>query len=332
MNKQLLNLRWADIDEKLSAFLKKYNNVSKRTQNELQKIFDSIDFTFEDLNKYISQEDRQRLEIEVDELDEQGLLNGYFGFATKNTMKRRKIKYIEMLDILITACYIKELSKLTELENNLFKEVSEKVYNDSYKEVQAVNKLNGKKTKKDKSILPISLVATVLSMPNSKGYIWKEYTEGNAEYNAGQIKRQLIINMQNEIELNIKNPEFQKIIVSQGKRYLNKKKDEEQQDKYSGMLDEEVTYIVNNVVLTAYANYGIKKVIFIAVEDEKTTQMCDSLNNKTFYINRTNKFMRYSAEANGMKYYKIKGLKSGINLPPINDHFHWCRSTIYPYE
>jgi hypothetical protein len=82
---------------------------------------------------------------------------------------------------------------------------------------------------------------------------------------------------------------------------------------------------------------GIKKadnnarVKFIAVEDNVTTKMCNSLNNQIFYVNKINEFERYygsSAKELSLKKFRVFGLVQGINIPPIIGHFHYCRSTI----
>ena len=73
------------------------------------------------------------------------------------------------------------------------------------------------------------------------------------------------------------------------------------------------------------------KVRFIAVEDDKTTLMCDSLNNQEFYINKENVFNRYYGETQKeltVQRIRCNGLVLGLNLPPIQHHFHYCRSTI----
>ena len=73
------------------------------------------------------------------------------------------------------------------------------------------------------------------------------------------------------------------------------------------------------------------KVRFIAVEDDKTTLMCDSLNNKEFYINKENIFDRYYGETQKelmVQRIRCNGLVLGLNLPPIQHHFHYCRSSI----
>ncbi len=73
------------------------------------------------------------------------------------------------------------------------------------------------------------------------------------------------------------------------------------------------------------------KVRFIAVEDEATTKMCQSLDEQEFYINKENVFERYYGETQKeLKIQRIRcnGLVLGLNLPPIQHHFHYCRSTI----
>ena len=56
--------------------------------------------------------------------------------------------------------------------------------------------------------------------------------------------------------------------------------------------------------------------------------MCESMNNMLFFVNDWNKFYRYSDIDGRDVLYTVKGLEQGINLPPINNHFHWCRSTV----
>jgi len=103
-------------------------------------------------------------------------------------------------------------------------------------------------------------------------------------------------------------------------------------DKISGAVDNELVGLCNQAKIK-----GIEKedsnaqVRFIAVTDSNSTAMCQSMNNKLFYINKLNEFYRmYGETKNDLRNYKIraKGLVLGINLPPISHFWHWCRSTI----
>lgn len=148
------------------------------------------------------------------------------------------------------------------------------------------------------------------------------------QYNAQQIYKQVILNIQQQKALEIDSGEFQNIIKRQNNQKLNING-----DKISGAVDLQ-TVGVNNLAKVE----GIKlaagndvKVRFIAVEDDKTTLMCDSLNNKIFNVHKENVFDRYYGETQKelrLQRIRCNGLVLGLNLPPIQWHFHYCRSTI----
>lgn len=190
---------------------------------------------------------------------------------------------------------------------------------------------NGQKEvnkKKKPSILAMALFLALLDQPNYSGFNWKKYIEATIQYNAQQIYKQAILNMQQQKGLEIDSNEFQIIINRQNNQKLNINN-----DKISGAADLQMIGL-NNLAKVE----GIKevtednsKVRFIAVEDDKTTLMCDSLNNQEFYINKENVFNRYYGETQKeltVQRIRCNGLVLGLNLPPIQHHFHYCRSTI----
>ncbi len=81
-------------------------------------------------------------------------------------------------------------------------------------------------------------------------------------------------------------------------------------------------------IKTATKSDDDSKIRFVAVMDEKTTKMCKSLDRQLFNVHKKNTFTRWSDSDQAMKTYTCDGLVVGLNLPPINNHFHWCRSTI----
>ena len=143
-----------------------------------------------------------------------------------------------------------------------------------------------------------------------------------------QIYKQVLLNIQPKKDLEIDSNEFQTIISRQNNQKLNINS-----DKISGATDLQMIGLNNLAKLE-----GIKKVSkdnskvrFIAVEDDKTTLMCNSLNNQEFYVNKENVFDRYYGETQKnlrIERIKCQGLVLGLNLPPIQHHFHYCRSTI----
>lgn len=141
------------------------------------------------------------------------------------------------------------------------------------------------------------------------------------QYNAQQIYKQVILNMQQQKDIEIDSSEFQTIINRQNNQKLNINN-----HKISGAADLQMIGL-NNLAKAE----GIKeitednsKVRFIAVEDDKTTLMCDSLNNQEFYINQENVFDRYYGEnQKELKLQRIRcnGLVLGLNLPPVRTSF-----------
>lgn len=68
--------------------------------------------------------------------------------------------------------------------------------------------------------------------------------------------------------------------------------------------------------------------MFRAVLDDRTTKMCKSLDRQVFNVHDSNTFTRWSDSDEAMRTYTCEGLVLGLNLPPINNHFHFCRSTV----
>lgn len=156
------------------------------------------------------------------------------------------------------------------------------------------------------------------------GYVWNQYIDAITKYNAEQLYRQLTIDLQQQNKLDITNDTYQNIIRKQGNSRLNINA-----NKISGDIDLTLIGINNQAKIEGIYSFDNKaKCKFVAVEDEVTTKMCKSLDNQEFYIHDWNEFERYSKSNDCIKKYKCYGLIPGLNLPPINDGFHWCRSTV----
>lgn len=258
----------------------------------------------------------------IEEWKDKGLLTGYFGILAKNIYSRTRVKNSEILELMIYGAYIEEQSKLDEYEQQI-------MYDDVnyYYEVGQQEVLETQKKKKKPSILDMALFLYLLDQPNYTGLNFKQCIEATIQYNANQLYRQTLINIQQQKELEIENNEFQNIINRQQntKLCINN-------DKISGFMDMQMIGL-NNLAKVE----GIKeqdnnaKVRFIAVIDGNETKMCHSLDNQEFYTNKENVFDRYYGEKQDelrIERIRCKGLILGLNLPPILHHFHFCRSTI----
>lgn len=312
---------WKYHDQQMQKMKIIYQRISRQTQNKLQEIFDTFNFTSENIYNIADNKTKRRINTYIEQWKEQGLLknNSYFTVLANNIYKRTRVNNSEILELLIYSAYIEEQNKLEEQEKQIMYEDANYYYKQGQQEV---NK------KKKPSMIPMALFLALLDQPNYSGFNWKQYIEATIRYNTQQIYKQVILNMQQQKDLEIDSSEFQTIINRQNNQKLNINS-----DKISGAMDLQMIGLnnlskVEGVKLVTEDN---SKVRFIAVEDDKTTLMCDSLNNQEFYINKENVFDRYYGENQKelrLQRIRCNGLVLGLNLPPIQHHFHYCRSTI----
>lgn len=310
---------WNYHDTKMQELKQLYNKTSRQTQNRLQEIFDTFNFTSENIYDIADNKTKKRINTYIEQWKEQKLLVGYFGVLANNIYRRTRVKNSEILELLIYSAYIEEQNKLKEQEKQIMYEDTNYYYQEGIKEVEK---------KKKPSVIPMAIFLALLDQPNYSGFNWKQYIEATIQYDAQQIYKQAILNMQQQKGLEIDSNEFQTIINKQNNQKLNINN-----DKISGAVDLQMIGL-NNLAKVE----GIKSIVgndakvkFIAIEDEKTTLMCDSLNNQEFYINKENVFDRYYGETQKeliIQRIRCNGLVLGLNLPPIQHHFHYCRSAI----
>lgn len=315
---------WQYHNQRIKELKQIYNRTSKQTQNKLQEIFDSFKVNSNNLYHIADNKTKNKVNTYIEEWKDKGFLTGYFGVLANNIYKRTRVKNSEILELLIYGAYIDEQSKLKQTELNTFKDVANYYYQEGQKEV---NKTLPKKERKIVSIIPDAIFLALLDMPNYSGYNWEQYIQTILQYNAQQIYKQVILNIQQQRELEIKNNEFLRLINQQNNQKLCIK-----DNKISGSVDMQMIGL-NNLAKVE----GIKekdnnaKIKFIAITDGQETDMCYSLDGQEFYIEKENEFDRYYGETKNelrIQRIKCKGLVQGLNLPPISHHFHWCRSTI----
>lgn len=286
-----------------------YQRISKQTQNDLQEIFDTFNFNYETLYNIADNKTKNRINTYIETWKEQGLLTGYFGTLAKNIYSRTRVKNSEILELLIYSAYIEEQSKLEKTELNIFKEDANYYYQEGQKEVN-----KNKKT----SVIPDAIFLALLDQPNYSGLTWQQYTQTIMQYNAQQIYKQVIYNMQQQKELEIQSDEFQRLINQQNNQKLCING-----EKISGAVDLQMIGL-NNLAKVE----GIKEVAednsqveFWAVTDENSTEMCQSMNGMRFYINKENDFDRYWGETKKelkLVRVKVKGLVPRHQLTAYN--------------
>lgn len=148
---------WEQHDNYMKQLKQLYNKTSKQTQNRLQELFDTFNFTSEKIYNIADNKTKKRINNYIEQWKEQKLLIGYFGVLANNIYRRTRVKNSEILELLIYSAYIEEQSKLEEQEKRIMYEDANYYYEEGQKEV---NK------KKKPSIIPMALFLALLDQPN----------------------------------------------------------------------------------------------------------------------------------------------------------------------
>ena len=134
-----------------------YQKTNKQTQNRLQELFDTFNFTSENIYDIADNKTKKRINAYIEQWKEQKLLVGYFGVLANNIYRRTRVKNSEILELLIYSAYIEEQNKLDEYENLIMYEDANYYYQEGIKEVEK---------KKKPSILAMALFLALLDQPN----------------------------------------------------------------------------------------------------------------------------------------------------------------------
>lgn len=300
---------WQFLNKIEQRFLKQYTTID--LEDEIERIYSSYKLD----TKVSSKSNVERFKGYVKK--RYNILNDYGKFWAQKLLKRTKIQNNEIVEFLLYTIYNEKENELDEYENMTIKEIVQYTYETQIEAIR--NDLP--KEKRDKWKLPeppLYLVygLSLLSLPNANGYIWKEYKDAMTLFNSNEMYRHLVTNG---------NKNIKDILKKQKDRYLKIKKNPSKEDKYTGALEDELVYIVNQTKIKAYEDAGISKVRFIAVEDDRTTDICLGMNGQEFYINKMNVYDRYNFYDKKNVIYHTFGLKVGENLPPLHKN---CRSTI----
>ena len=313
MNEKIINKRWNYTRKKLKQFRKEYDKLNKETQDKLQEIFTSYNITYDKLYKTISYNDKQRLKRKINQWKKMGIYKGYFEFRVEELMKG-KITYRDLIEILLYGAYAEEEEELDFKIKTLFSNVALDCYNQGREELK----------KKKKSIIPVYILNS-FGIMLIDGCIWQNYFDALVLTNMQEILKQYLMLLQQEKELDAYSKLIQQILDMQRNRLISVS-----DDKYSGGLDKYTTALGNEAYLGA-SEFEDVPVIFISDLCENVTEMCKYMDGMIFHTRNINTFKRPMGRTKNdlvIEDVAVKGLVAGINLPPINQHFHWCHSTI----
>jgi hypothetical protein len=113
---------WEKHDNYMKQLKQLYTRTSKQTQNRLQELFDTFNFTSENIYSIANTKTKQRINTMIEEWKDKKILSGYFGMLASNIYRKTRVKNSEILELLIYSAYIEEQSKLDEYEHNVMYE------------------------------------------------------------------------------------------------------------------------------------------------------------------------------------------------------------------
>ena len=308
-NDEILNKRWKMTDKILENNLKHFKSIGIDTIDDIVEMMESLDIAYNDLNKPISKADKRKLDKNIKERKKSKLFTGYFAYLVTS---KSKYTYADLIEILLYWIYIVQEKQFDELSKLVFVEVADDVYRQALDEIPI-------KPKKEFS-LTWEFIWSFLWIPTYNKR-WEEYLKLLTMTNQQEMYKLIIGNLQQDRP--IKEADLKELTRKQVNRVISIN-----DGKYSGILSDTSRLLGNKVYTEPFKEEKGLQVRFVAEIDKRTTKMCEGLNNQLFYVNDWNRFYRYSDIDKRDVLYNVYGLEIGVNLPPINNHFHWCRSTI----
>lgn len=301
-NEEIINKRWKNTEKALRKARPLIHSLFQELGDDVITLLKQIDFEYQKLNDTVSPRVKKLVERKSKIWKEKKILTGYLEFIYLS----HNWTYKSVLQLLLCGLYAEKYNEIKAIAYDVF--VISAV--DTYEQAIADRDINK---------FPLLTMNTILSfalMPIiSNSFV--EYLDGLLISQEKEMENFVLVNEMFDLDVS---DDIENLIEKQVNRIIKINK-----DKFSGGLDDATRAVANKSYTYTKDNV---KVRFVAELDEKTTPMCRSLNNQVFFVNKTNTFKRYSASAKGNITVKCNGLVAGVNMPPISDHFHWCRSTL----
>lgn len=312
MNQNLIEKRWRLTRQELKKFHIWYDKLNKKTQDKIQETINYYDISYDDLNKLIKKEEKQRLLRKIEEWQKMNIYHGYFKYRVEELMQRR-LNYRNLIEILLYEAFVEESQYTFEEIYNLFKTISQDCYSQGRKDLE-----------KNEKKMPHSFLDNY-SMTLIDGIVFADYLDSLYLTNMQEIQKMYLINLQQNKKLNVDGDLAQRQFEKQRNRLLSI-----YEDKFSGGLDKYVTALGNMAYIEAGGTEN-KKVKLVSDHCDNVTDMCEYMNGMIFNTRKRNIFKRPMGKTKKdllIQEVDIMGLVIGINHPPISEHFHWCHSIL----
>ena len=304
-NQQIIDQRWANTEKSYRSKLKDIRELYEQIGDELVEAVSYLGINFDNLNKLVPDNVRRQIKRKIEAWQDEGIVTGYFAYLVTSLTR---YTYYNVLQILVFGLYLSKNRKINRLCNRIIKAAAQDCYDQGRKDL----KLDPKELSWE-AIEPLTLITDL----NLK---FKDYLRALNETAAEEMFKQLIVLIRLKAEITATG--IYTYLLKQANRILNINR-----DKMSGVLVD-VSRAAGNKAYVQADDGKDQLIKFVAEMDDRTTDMCISLNGQLFHTHDWNRFTRYSAYYKGLHTFSWYGLEQGLNMPPINDHFHWCRSTM----
>lgn len=268
---------WHYVDKQLLKYYRKHRDIDKELEYRIQNVF-NMGFEFSSLYQYANSNVLRQFKTRIKMFKEKYNKNDYVSYLIDKYKNRTRIRNNEILRIMLLMEYAEVYQKNYSNQLSLFDEISEHVTEMTIQEIKPL--LKGRKKRQFKRhpyVYEHMALLHFLAMPNNLGVTWDEHIASIVDYNSDQVYKRAVIDLRsNDLKVD------KKLIENQTKREINYKP--RTNNKFSGQIDNEIAFIINETKRQVYKYYGIKKVIIKGVLDEKTCEVCEQYIGKIYNI------------------------------------------------
>lgn len=268
---------WNYVDKQLLKYYRKHRDIDKELEYRIQNVF-NMGFEFSSLYQYANSSVLRQFKTRIKMFKEKYNKNDYVSYLIDKYKNRTRIKNNEILRIMLLMEYAEVYQKNYSNQLSLFDEISEHVTEMTIQEIKPLLKRRKKRQfKRHPYVYEHIFLLHFLAMPNNLGVTWDEHIASIVDYNSDQVYKKAVIDLRNnDLKLD------KKLIENQTKREINYKPTSS--NTFSGQIDNEIAFIINETKKQVYKYYGIKKVIIKGVLDEKTCEVCEQYIGKIYNI------------------------------------------------
>ena len=276
---------WNYVDSELKKYYKKHKTNDKELEYRIQNVF-NMGFIYEDLFKYANKDILKQFKTRIRLFKEKYKQKDYVSYMVNKYQNRTLVKNNEVLRVMLMMEYAEVYMKDYEEQIKLFEKVSEAVVKVSNAEVEY--KAKGikpikRKIKRHPFVYEHIFLLHFLAMPNNLGVTWDEHVASIIDYNSDQCYKQAVIDLR---ELQTKPKETLEVHVDLIDKQTKREIDYRPANKntFTGQIDNEMAYIINEMRRQIYEYYGVKEVRIKGVLDRATCEKCEGYIGQIFKL------------------------------------------------